>query len=88
MRTKSRYSSLNEVLRIQFSIQKLRKLFNITTESFENRRKQRHALSAVSQNATLESADATDSLSTEVVPLKSPKVMDVFLLMLIRELLY
>ena len=48
----------------QLSIQKLRKLFNITTESFENRRKQRHNPPCTDHSDTAQDVQDTAPAST------------------------
>jgi transposase len=53
----------------QLSIKKLRALFNITTESFENRRKSRHG----PLNSTIENVDASTANTTEFNDEQQPK---------------
>lgn len=68
---------VNALEKGQLSIQKLRKLFNITTESFENRRKQRHR-SADHQDSDQDSEDgdigaASASVGTTSASSNRPK---------------
>jgi transposase len=67
---------VNALEKGQLSIQKLRKLFNITTESFENRRKQRHNPPGTGNPATGEEgqpADSSNTSSNEAQATQKPK---------------
>ena len=55
---------VNALEKGQLSIQKLRKLFNITTESFENRRNKRHSPPGPNNPASGEDAQLTDAANT------------------------